>query len=88
MWIPSKHIAKGVMGDNDAGKEFPSGCFGVEITDERENESGYLCKEGSIVAKIRPQSFRNGKDDLSVWQIQKHFFGQMLCEKGGTLLAA
>jgi len=73
----------GLMGDNYAGTEFPSGCFGAEITDERENESGCLCKGGSIVAKIRPQSFRNGKDELSVWQIQDAFLRSDALRKGG-----
>ena len=68
MGTPSlQHIAKGLMSDDDTGKQFSSRCSGVEIANNSEDEPRYVGEKGSIVAKIRSQSLRNGKHKLSMW---------------------
>jgi len=55
---------------------------------EREDETRYLCEKRSVVTEIWPESLRNGKDELSMRQVQKYFLPQMLCEQEGPLLTA
>ena len=89
MGTPSpEHVSKGLMGDDDPGEYFSSGCFGVEIMNEREDEPRYFGEKRSVVTEIWPESLRNGKDELSMWQVQKYFLCQMLCEQEGPLLTA
>ena len=55
---------------------------------EREDETRYLGEKRSVVTEIWPESFLNGKDELSMRQVQKYFLRKMLSEQQGPLLTA
>ena len=42
MWVPSKHVAEGLMGDHGTGHQFGSGRFAIEILYKPVDQAGHF----------------------------------------------
>ena len=53
-----------------------------------DDEPGHLLEKPSVVAKQPLEGFRNGKDKLTVGQIEQHLLGELFGEQERALLTA
>ena len=86
--IEPQHVAVGLVGDDHARHQRPTGGLRVELSHQPANQSRHGRKQSAIVSEERAQRFRHGENELAVRHVKKHLIGAMLGEQKRTLLAA
>jgi len=89
MGAPSPQlVAERLMCDDETAQQRSTGRLGVELRDDRIDQTREFGKEPSVMAEIRPQRLRHGEHELPERKIEKNLGGQVFCEKERALLTA
>jgi len=72
-------VAEGLLSLDHPTQQRFVGCSGVELRDDRVDQTRDLGEESSIVPEERSKRLWHREDELPVRQVQKNLIRQMLC---------
>ena len=88
MGVPAQLVAEGLMCRDHSTQQRFAGRSGVELRDDRVDQTRDLGKEPPIVPEERSQCLGHREDELAVRQVQKHFVREVFSEQQRPLLTA